>query len=386
MGKPVGTATTAYQPPPVQNDHEIKNQPANQNQNPDPEIASPSPSTPQYSPQEKGRLIAEKQTTNNVLEDELRRRFGTNKKQQETEIAKAPDSAFDDADDLKVGDKDHDFPAMANTVGSMLRSDLNGTKPGNFQNVMKNFEAGSERDKDDYRYALHDSFENKDYRKWVESDPKRHRDVENIVRKMAKPDPSPAENAKTNEAVDKFKDWKNYPNDVIIVPGYTPLDQKTPLQGVHPDGKERLKLAKEAFDSHKAPFILLSGGNVYPRHTTTNEAKSMKDELIKMGVPEDRIIVDMQARHSTTNLRNAGRYMIDHDMGRGLIITKGGGPDCFDQAFYFRNPDLSTFNSRCKSDLGYQVGELNPGDEATEIKFKPSPDVKRFNYRDPLDP
>jgi hypothetical protein len=120
-----------------------------------------------------------------------------------------------------------------------------------------------------------------------------------------------------------------------------------------------------------------------------------------MGVPSDRIIVDAAARHTTTNLRNAGRYMLDHKMDRGLVVTGGGPGGPFDQAFYLSNPGISTFNMRCRSELGYEVGSLNDMrkvslnknndhvtviDHKMELEYKPSSDVKRFNYRDPLDP
>src|SRR5262245_55221922 len=116
MGTPPdGGSTKAYQPPPVNNDPEIRNQPANPNPKADPETESPS--TLQYSPQEKAKLIAEKQAPNNLLEDELRRRFGTNTKHKETEIEKTDDREWTGPNN-DFNNEDHDFPAMANTVGS----------------------------------------------------------------------------------------------------------------------------------------------------------------------------------------------------------------------------------------------------------------------------
>ena len=104
-----------------------------------------------------------------------------------------------------------------------------------------------------------------------------------------------------------------------------------------------------------------------------------------MGIPDDRIIVDARARHSTTNLRNAGRYMLEHGLSRALVTTS------FGQDFYFSFPNISTFNHRCRSELGHEVGRLGDVQMSDSIDtahswFTPSPDVRRIGIRDPLDP
>jgi hypothetical protein len=107
-----------------------------------------------------------------------------------------------------------------------------------------------------------------------------------------------------------------------------------------------------------------------------------------MGVAEDVILVEARARHSTTNLRNAGRYMIARGLARALVCAPGGGiggSRVFDQAFYFSHPVISTFHGRCERELGYRVGEraeAGPGRAA----FTPAPEVARLDYKDPLDP
>jgi hypothetical protein len=138
----------------------------------------------------------------------------------------------------------------------------------------------------------------------------------------------------------------------------------------------------------QAPFVLATGGAVYPRGTPYAEALLMKKALIGMGLPEERVLVDARARHSTTNLRNAGRVMLALGMSQALVTTVGGGlfgSDFFGQDFYFANPVLSTFYVRCQRELGYRVGTLTAaGDQ--HIAFAPSPDVTRVGYLDALDP
>jgi hypothetical protein len=190
---------------------------------------------------------------------------------------------------------------------------------------------------------------------------------------------SERENAAVNQVVDSFKDWDKYPYQAVVVPGFTPLDAKDPVR-MHPEQRKRLEVAKRDFETGKAPFILVSGGNVHPDGTPYNEALEMKAELIRMGVPADRIIVDAQARHSTTNLRNAGRYMLEHGMSKALVASSGS------QDFYFSHPWISTFHLRCMSELGYRVGKLSDAGDRNHSEFRPDSDVKRFNLRDPRDP
>jgi hypothetical protein len=114
----------------------------------------------------------------------------------------------------------------------------------------------------------------------------------------------------------------------------------------------------------------------------------MKKAILPMGVPADRILLDARARTSMTNLRNAGRLVLVHGLGRALVVTLGGGlfgSDVFGQDFYFANPDLSTFNFRCEHQLGYRVGTLEK-DGDHRVAFTPAPEVVRVAFRDALDP
>lgn len=183
------------------------------------------------------------------------------------------------------------------------------------------------------------------------------------------------------------KNLEEYPFDIIIVPGYTPRngidhgpkekekrerkgkpdhikiegrkdakqsDEENPCY-LHGDAIIRLQIAIADYVSGKAPLIMVSGGNVWPEGTQCYEAIMMKNMLISMGVPEDKIIVDDKARHSTTNLRNAGRYMLSHGMKKALVTTS------FGQDFYFSHPLISSFTFRSIAQMGLRIGKLrNP--------------------------
>ena len=164
----------------------------------------------------------------------------------------------------------------------------------------------------------------------------------------------------------------------LIVPGYTPPDAKSASADLDPIAKERLFRAVLALKAQRAPFVIVSGGNVYPADTPYNEALQMKRYLRALGVPEERILIEPCSRYSYTNLRNAGRMMLALGMWRGLVITS------YDQAFYLSRPLATTFRVRTTAKLGYWLGNLQIV-LGQDVLFVPSTAVFARG-RDPLDP
>lgn len=185
-----------------------------------------------------------------------------------------------------------------------------------------------------------------------------------------------AENAAANAEVAGFGRWKDYEYDLIVVPGFTPLDAEVAYR-MRPEEKSRLTRAQKDFaggepPGAKAPFIFVSGGAVYPYGTPCYEGVEMKHELIDMGVPVNRIIVDAAAQHSTSNIRNAGRYMLarNQPLTRALIVTTGA------QDFYFSHPERAGFHARTEKELGYRIGELKNVRGRGHSAYTPSENVK----------
>ncbi|MCB9763312.1 MAG: YdcF family protein [Alphaproteobacteria bacterium] len=178
----------------------------------------------------------------------------------------------------------------------------------------------------------------------------------------------------------RLKEWGSIRTKLIIVPGYTPVKAKKPVR-MHPTEFQRLQMAVAMRERLVDAFIAVSGGNVHPDGTPYNEAWEMKQALIgKLGVPEDRVILEPYARHSTTNLRNVGRLMLALGMDEATVVTTGG------QGFYFGHPDLSTFNLRCRKVLGYELGTLIAENEPpTHITYRPDDAIKQRGD-DPQDP
>jgi hypothetical protein len=288
-------------------------------------------------------------------------------------------SYFADAESLEAPAADP--AARAKALRDLVWADVSGSNPGA---VLRMFAATPKKDKDELRYAIADAMADAELQEAIEANQARHTRALEIAVAIAPRDLSVAENAAADQAVGAFGDWERYPYQVIVVPGYVPLDADAPVK-LTDVARARLDEAVAAFREGQAPFILVSGANVHPHNTPYYEAIEMKKALVEMGVPAERILVDARARHSTTNLRNAGRIMLKHGLSRALITAPGGGLGRFDQTFYFGNPEVSTFYGRCESELGYRVGGLEWVDQG-RVAFTPAPEVRRLNYRDALDP
>ena len=295
------------------------------------------------------------------------------------------DQAFDDAGALQPGEGEVSATELAATLAALIRADLEGDDPGA---VARAFAAAAEADRWGFVCAWGDAMAVGALGAWIEADAARRAAAEALARALAPPDPGVEESAAALAALRAFDDWAGFEHPVLVVPGYTPAKLSVAAPGVHEVARRRLELAARDFAAGMAPFVLVSGGAVYPRGTRYAEGMEMKKALLGMGVPEERILVEARARHSTTNLRNAGRLLLAEGLGRAVIVTLGGGAfgsDFWGQDFYFAHPTLSTFHGRCEKDLGYRVGELTGAGEA-HILFVPAPEVTRVGFRDALDP
>lgn len=121
-----------------------------------------------------------------------------------------------------------------------------------------------------------------------------------------------------------------------------------------------------------ASTVIVSGGAV---HSADNEAVLMRQWLVERGVDGGRVLVEPCARHTTTNLRNAGRLVLAAGAGEALVVTSGA------QTFYLAFPWRSSFHARCLVELGYRVGALDwlgP----MHVAFRPSREVFRASWKE----
>jgi len=172
--------------------------------------------------------------------------------------------------------------------------------------------------------------------------------------------------------------WSKYRYSAIVVPGLGPEEAGVALD---PGGFKRISLAAKHYRDGWAPIILVSGGNVHPSQTPFCEAIEMKKALVRdLGIPADAILVEPQARHTTTNLRNASRllYRYGFPLNLPVLVTT-------DEA-QTRSIVSSEFAHRNKEELGYlpfrNLRSISPTDTAFYVEV----DSLQANSLDPLDP
>ena len=172
--------------------------------------------------------------------------------------------------------------------------------------------------------------------------------------------------------------WKKYAYSVIAVPGAGPEDPDVALSDA---GRQRTALAAEAYHAGKAPFILVSGGYVHPSQTRFSEAIEMKKALLNdYHVPENAILVDPHARHTTTNMRNAAREIYRYNMPMdkpALVISN---------AAQVGNIASQSFADRCLKEMGYLPYQIVDRPSDTSLVFLPKIESLQQDPLDPLDP
>lgn len=174
----------------------------------------------------------------------------------------------------------------------------------------------------------------------------------------------------------KLVKWDKFPYSHILVPGAGPDNLTTPLSG---EGVLRCRLAAIQYRAGKAPYIVVSGGNVHPFKTKNNEALEMKVYMMKtLHIPENAIIIEPHARHTTTNIRNDARLVFRYGIPfnkPGYIVTNKSQTDF-----------IMTMDGRCEKELKYVPYKLGKRISETEIEFYPLIESLQIDADEPLDP
>jgi hypothetical protein len=164
----------------------------------------------------------------------------------------------------------------------------------------------------------------------------------------------------------------------ILILGNGPENYQDRLSAI---GKLNIQLGVLEYEAKKAPLIIVSGGHAHPFRAAFCEAIEMKKELMDVyHVPEENIIIDPFARHTTTNLRNASRLMIAYQIPidqKSIVITN------ISHSKYVENQN---FNMRCLEELDYLPAIILKRLNSTAIEFLPNIESLHQNPIDPLDP
>ena len=135
---------------------------------------------------------------------------------------------------------------------------------------------------------------------------------------------------------------------VVLVPGFTPRLARRPIR-LHPRARRRVERALRVAEGLDCPWILVSGGPVYPAGTPYVEADGMAEALEELGWPRKQIVRERVARHTWTNLRNCGRLMLERGWDRARVVTS------FGHALWIGSP---LFDRAARRHLGYVPGRV----------------------------
>ena len=171
--------------------------------------------------------------------------------------------------------------------------------------------------------------------------------------------------------------WSDYPYSFILVLGSGPADSAR----LSPVGARRADQAAQLFLDHKAPLIIFSGGHVHPMQTPFSEAIEMKKYVReKFKIPEQSILIEPHARHTTTNFRNAARLVFRYGIPVDLKALVTSSED------HIAITTKDSFRIRCTTELGYFPVEFITRISPIAAEFKPSVASLFFDANDPLDP
>ena len=184
-------------------------------------------------------------------------------------------------------------------------------------------------------------------------------------------------NQKSYKAIGKTR-WADYPYSVILVLGCGPEREG---EAISAQSRLRAWYGAKLFKEGKAPFIVVSGGRVHPFKTPYSEAEEMKQYLMDVcGIPEEAIIAEPHARHTTTNIRNTARIMLRQGipMDKPGIITSGE-----EHINYVTGPG---FLNTCRREMLTLPFTLGSRLSAREVEFYPLSEAAQVAPQDPLDP
>lgn len=188
------------------------------------------------------------------------------------------------------------------------------------------------------------------------------------------------ENRKAFENLKNIK-WNDYPYSVILVLGSGPNAAAGDPPNIGKIGIARTEAAIRLFREKKAPLLIFSGGHVHPARTPFCEALEMKKYAMeKFGVPEEAILIEPHARHTTTNVRNAARIMFRDRIPtdkKGLITSSQSHID------YVAGEEFIKRNQKELNLVPMRIFErISP----IAVEFIPLTDSLFMNSMEPLDP
>jgi hypothetical protein len=170
--------------------------------------------------------------------------------------------------------------------------------------------------------------------------------------------------------------WASFRYSLILVPGQGPEKED---EAINPNSIKRCILAAERYRKGLAPLIVVSGGHVHPNKTPYSEAVEMKKYMIQeLHIPENVILIEPHARHTTTNLRNVARMVYRFHIPDSMKILTVSDP--------VQSGFIPKMKKRFLVELGYVPYRAMKILSEEENEFYPIKKALQANPLDPLDP
>ena len=183
------------------------------------------------------------------------------------------------------------------------------------------------------------------------------------------------ENKKAYDAI-RQTDFERYPYSLLLTLGAGPEVYDQPIS---PGGMLRCRMAARSYFQGLAPFIVVSGGRVHPYKTRYIEAIEMKKYLMQvLNVPEEAILIDPHARHTTTNMRNTARILLHYGFPTDKYAIVNSSVPHIDA--------VEKMADRCVRELGYVPYVLGKRISEVIIEFKPREEALTIDPDEPMDP
>ncbi len=189
--------------------------------------------------------------------------------------------------------------------------------------------------------------------------------------------PLTAVNKNAYSGISQIK-WDDYPFSAILVFGSGP---SKPGIAISKTGKARCRMGAALYNQNKAPFLVVSGGNVHPFQTKYNEAFEMKKFLMdSLHVPAQVIIMEPHARHTTGNVRNTNRIILKQKIPADKPILGVSSKGHIDYIADER------FISACKRDFDLVPFTRMKRLSDTTVSYYPDSSSLQVNTTAPLNP
>jgi uncharacterized SAM-binding protein YcdF (DUF218 family) len=85
----------------------------------------------------------------------------------------------------------------------------------------------------------------------------------------------------------------------------------------------RIMAALRLYNAGKAPFIVITGGNLPWHKAAVPEAQRIADFLVELGAPRSALILETSSRNTRENAVNTAVIFKEHGWRHGLLVTEG---------------------------------------------------------------